>query len=46
MIRPLRRAHRVASVLLALVVMATLAAALSLRVDTPAVPRDALENRP
>ena len=46
MIRPLRRAHRVASLLLALVVVATMAAALSLRVAAPVVPLDALRGQP
>lgn len=46
MIRPLRRAHRVVSLLLALAVAATLAAALVLRVAPPVTPAGALEGRP
>jgi hypothetical protein len=45
-IRPLRRAHRVASLLLAVVVAATLAAALSWRVAAPVVPIDILRSLP
>lgn len=43
MIRPLRRAHRAASLLLALVVVAILAAAIGLRVAAPVAARGALE---
>jgi hypothetical protein len=45
-IRPLRRAHGLASVLLAVVVLATVAAAIALRVTAPVTPREALEARP
>jgi hypothetical protein len=45
-IRPLRRAHGVASLLLALTVLALLAAAISLRVTPPATPAGTLGGRP